>query len=298
MTKWTNAVLSLCFLSTLVGCDDVSSNRKQATPDRITPGVEADPSIRSAIHRRRNSAVISYTEEISQTLSGNLSARVYFPVPDMEIDDEGTNNGNIVTRTSLGRPKTTCGAGSGFQSVNARINDCEAKNGTSARWDGYIYGAAGEGSWRLVSLLENGKEIWLDERTNMVWSDLMTVNAQNKFNWCKASGNEQGATVDMIVDCQSLADAESVCHGNQTENIGSQIVWRLPTRNDYLQADLDGLRFALRVINGETLWTATMKAGVAGRNEAWIYNPKEGTLASSLLTNEVYVRCIGVPNLQ
>ncbi|MBS2075228.1 hypothetical protein, partial [Klebsiella pneumoniae] len=92
-------------------------------------------------------------------VAGSLNPQRYIQIPDMSLDDEGTNNANIVTRTSLGRPTVACGNTADVTIAN-RITDCEAKNGANARWDGVSNGAAGEGNWRLVALLDNGKEIW------------------------------------------------------------------------------------------------------------------------------------------
>jgi hypothetical protein len=135
------------------------------------------------------------------------------------------------------------------------------------------------------------KEFWLDDKTGMVWSHVMTA-----VNWCKASGNTENNTTDIVVDCNLIGEALSSCYNKTQEEVGDQIKWRLPTRNDYLQADINGLRFVMKKEPDTTVfWTGTLRAAAAGRNEAWIYGQKEGTLSSGLLTTEHQVRCIGAP---
>lgn len=277
--------------------DDISSNRKQGRPDVSIPGIEADESIRSSIHRRSGSAVLSYKEEIGLTRSGDLP-NSYVAIPEMGFDDEGTDGRNVNFLTTLGRPNTPCGNTVGFDSVSERIADCANKNGSKATWTGAQNGAAGEGDWKLVYLNSAGVEVWQDARTRMVWSDLMTVSSTTLFNWCQASSNTEGVTPNNSIDCQTLNASINACVGVTITGIDDEINWRLPTRNDFLQADLDGSRFVLKAEGTTGLWTATMKAGSSGRTEAWVYNSTTGTLTTDTLTNTHRVRCIGTPKLQ
>lgn len=297
--KFSQALLELIVLTTFVSCNDVGTNRKQERDTRTNPGLDPESnSISSFLHRVKGSIVLTYSEEITRTLNNDLPEVSYRRVPDMEIDDEGTDGANITLRTSLGRPKVTCGAGS-FTGVTARIADCAAKNSDKAIWEGFRYGSSGEGTWQLVSRMDTGKEIWMDNRTGMVWSDTV-VNRESgatEFDWCKASGNDQGATATMTIDCTKQAAGESSCVNLVMDEIGDQIQWRLPTRNDFLQADLDGARFVLKKENINGLWTATMKSNTSGRNKAWIYNSTDGTLTSGELTTTRQVKCIGTPKL-
>lgn len=290
-------LIYLVLLTCIVSCgEDVGTNRKKAPLDRTTPGLETDTSIRSSIHRRNGATTISYKEEIELTRSGDLSQN-YVAIPQMELDDEGTDGKNVNFLSSLGRPTSVCGETSGFDSVSERIADCAAKNGTKATWSGARNGAAGEGDWKLVYLNAAGIEIWQDTRTNMLWSDLMVVNSQTNFNWCQASGNSQGLIPETTIDCQTLQANINACQAVSISGTNDQINWRLPTRNDFLQADLDGARLVLKPETPTGLWTATMKAGSSGRTEAWVYHSKDGTLTSDTLTSSRRVRCIGTPKL-
>jgi len=293
-----NYFIGLGLIPFIVSCGgDVSSNRKKGNnpaPERSTQTVEGtlgQEYIRSSIHREKGSSVLSYAQEISKTLANDLPI-LYRVIPSMEKDDEGSLK-NVTTTSDIGRPTTTCGFGDKFAGIDARITDCFLKNKDKALWEGHRYGAAGEGTWKLVSLSTAGDEIWFDGRTGMVWSELHA-----KTNWCKASGNTENATNSEIIDCNELNDTvsgEEVCVDAVTEGIGTQIKWRLPTRNDFLQADLNGLRSVLKKEGIDGLWTATMKAKVTGRTDAWVYHSTNGTLSSANLSSERQVRCIGVP---
>lgn len=299
--KHTNYLLGLGLCTLLVGCGDVSSNHKMGTnknPERSTQGVEGsngDDNLRSHIHREKGAAVLSYAEEITKTISNTLSDKNYRIVPVMETDSEGSTK-NVSTVSQIGRPTVTCGVANTFAGIDARITDCFQKNGDKALWEGFRYASAGEGTWKLVAL-DSNTEIWFDGRSGMVWSEVKAVAAVSTFNWCKASGNQTDESNIGGVDCNSLADKDSICVGLPTLGIENQIRWRLPTRNDFLQADLNGLRFVhKKETAGVGLWTATMVAGVSGRTDAWIYNSSNGTLSSDKLSTLHSVRCIGAPD--
>lgn len=297
--KFSQALFGLMLFTTFVGCNDVGTKRSQERDTRTNPGLDPETnSTNSFIHRVKGSVVLTYAEEITKTIANDLPEISYRKVPDMEMDDEGTDGTNIILRTSLGRPKVTCGSGI-FTGVTARIADCATKNADKAIWEGFRYAASGEGTWQLVSRMDTGKEIWIDNRTGMVWSDTV-VNRESgatEFDWCKAAGNNQSPTPTLTIDCNTQAAGESACVNLVMDEIGDQIQWRLPTRNDYLQADLNGARFVLNRENINGLWTATMKSETSGRNMAWIYNSKDGTLTSGELSTTRQVKCIGAPQL-
>jgi hypothetical protein len=286
-----------CLLTLLVGCNDVSSNHKLGSePVVATPGVEGTNTrddLLSSIHREKGSPVLTYADEITATLNSTLSQTIYRSIPMMAKDDEGSSL-SVITITNIGRPKTVCGIGD-FAGIDARVSDCLSKNNDSALWDANRYGSSGEGNWNLVTRNADGKEIWLDTRSGMVWSDPVTDTGVNVFNWCKASGNTEGNTTTETINCTTVGENKSLCENTTFADVGTQVTWRLPTRNDYLQADLNGLRFVLSKETNTGAWTATMRAASVGRTEAWVYNSAEGTLSSGTLTTERQVRCVGAP---
>lgn len=287
--------LALLFLITLFSCgQDVSSNRKLATvihrpTEGTTPeiGQSGSSVIFSQIHREKGQPVLTYAQEISQILNNTLSGALYRIIPSVSQDDEGSI-ANVVTVNDLGRPNTNCGSGTEFTGISARMNDCQAKNPTSGIWEGGRNGSAGEGTWRLVARNETA-EYWLDERTGLLWSHFQT-----ETNWCKASGNTEADSSLNTINCSLLGENQSVCAGASFAEIpATEVKWRLPTRNDYLQADLDGLRFVLMKENPAGLWTATIRSASGGRSEAWVYHSTEGTITSANLSTAIQVRCVG-----
>lgn len=277
--------LGLLILTILIGCgNDASKGRIiDNDPTRTTPGATPDATgINSYIFRSKNTDIISAGSEITQILNNTLPAN-YRTIPSMETDDE--KSATIVT--TLGRPNVVCGDTTTATTINTRITDCGAKNGTLAVWDARANGTSGEGNWLLVKVTTDQKEIWLDTRTGLVWSDVVTSG-----NWCQASGNIQSPTPSATIDCNTLSSGISVCANLDTLN--GNIKWRLPTRNDYLQADLDGARAVLKPVP-TGLWTATMESGVQGRTNAWVYELSSGTLSGQKVDNVLDIRCVGAP---
>lgn len=290
-------LLTFMILAILASCgEDVGSNHKIATagrkPEVNVPELTATNSIiLSQLHREKGSEILTYSQEITGIINNALPDRLYRVIPSMEKDDEGSIV-NVTTMNDIGRPSIDCGAGTNFTGINARIADCAEKNGDRAIWNGHRFGAAGEGNWKLVAKTEMN-EHWMDERTGLVWSYLL-----NPVNWCRASGNTQNNSPFNDIDCGTIGGMESICVGAILESIPEgQIKWRLPTRNDFLQADINGLRFVLPQETSSGLWTATIRASSQGRSEAWVYHSTNGTLSSANLATERQVRCVGAPKL-
>jgi hypothetical protein len=170
-------------------------------------------------------------------------------------------------------------------SISQRVEDCSGDNLDKAAWVGNENGAAGETTWRLVAR-SGTLEIWLDIRTGHVWSDVVS-----NTNWCNASSNTEAGSG---VNCTLLAT--NVSCTNATLLGISGINWRLPTRNEFLQADIDGLRFVLKD-PGTGFWTATLDSLSADRSVAWVYVQAQGTLEKATLSQERNVRCIGAASL-
>ena len=283
-------ILTLLSLMAFLSCGDDLGGNNRGGDETNRPGIEVDD-IRapSHLHRTKGTNQITSSEEISGMLNRNLP-NSFRPVPSMGLDDEGTNNVNVITISSLGRPTEICGVAEKFEGIEERMADCQSKNVNRANWNGALMGAAGESRWRLVSRNTDGKEIWLDTRTGLAWSDIYSP-----YNWCQASGNSESAQAGIDIDCQTERENTSVC-GNIV-GAGADISWRLPTRNDYLQADINGLRFVLNTGSSLGSWTATMVSGTIGRRQAWVYHFERGTLSAQELTTDRQVRCVGAPIL-
>lgn len=286
--RFQGLITFLSLMTLLAGCgEEVSSNRKGGTTSpRQTQTPEIDPStvLLSGIHRERGSSPLTYRQEIKKNGEGTTIR----PIPDIRLDDEGTEGLSV---TSASRPTVNCGLVR-TSTLNEKIDDCSKKNGSKASWNGTNFASSSEGMWRLVAKTEAGKEFWVDTRTGMIWSDQL-----DDANWCQASGNSQGTSDEIGVDCQTEGAGKSLCTNYDPLEL-PLVSWRLPSRNDYLQADLDGIRFVLKKVTDNTFWTATTAstAAPAKREFAWTYSMGNGTLIAEEMITARHIRCIGTSN--
>lgn len=291
-TKLFMAQMTLLFF--LFGCgEDIGSNNKLGRPQSDILGAQAGQGTTifpSQIHRERGAPILSITQEIAKTLGNDLSDGLYRTIPLIEKDDEGSNN-SVTTRTAMGRPTVPCGTDTTLSGIDSRITDCFQKNSDKSLWEGFRFGTSGEGTWKLVSLVNN-QEVWLDNTTGLVWSDVITTT-----NWCQAAGNDELPQGNTTINCSELMEQKRICQDLNIEGLNGRIIWRLPTRNDFLLADLNGARFVLKPETASSgLWTATLKAASVDRSEAWIYNSQDGTLSFGNLSTTHQVRCVGAPS--
>jgi len=236
-------------------------------------------------YRDRGTAQLTILEEISKTISGNLPSTV------SQIPQYDRHNDKAVIPVSpLPNLATDCGNSDlSTMTIKARISDCKSKNTdneNSYQWIGENNGISSEGNWFLVAN-SNDKttnyQVWVDENTNLVWSDIVSYKA----DFFKATGTKDGAT-DYALDrvCQTLDKNPQHALGKIH---GSKISWRIPTRNDFLQADLDGSRYVLP--NTETLvWTGSYH----DNNQAWAIKQSTGELVLTNTADEIAVRCVGI----
>lgn len=280
-------VTSLLLSTVLVGCnDDVAKNRNETNrPSQIA---EENVTTFSGIFRNKGTPQVTYkTETARGSEMNNLRSN-----PDIRFDDDGRDGKNVASRTDLTRPSVECGLLIA-ETLAQKITDCVNKNGSMATWDGAAYGTSGESAWNLVSLVDTelGKsEIWYDQRTQMIWSDIIA----REVNWCQAAGSELPSSDNVGINCLALSKGQNHC-GDLNLAEMPKAKWRLPTRNDFLQGDLDGLRFVLNNANTNT-WTATVSTDVVARNKAWTYNMSAGNLIAEEMNLLRPIRCIGTAN--
>ena len=281
-------VTTLFVLSTiLVGCnDDVASNRNEV--NRPTQVAEGNVTTYSGIFRNKGTTQVTYKTETAQgSEMTNLRAN-----PDIRFDDDGRDGKNVSSRTDLTRPSVECGL-IAAETLAQKITDCATKNPLMATWDGKDHGNAGESTWNLVSLVDTelGKaEIWYDQRTQMIWSDIVA----KEVNWCQAAGSDLPPSDNVGINCLALSKGQNLCGDLNLAEL-PKVSWRLPTRNDFLQGDLDGLRFVLNNANTST-WTATVSADATARTKAWTYNMSSGNLMAEEMNLLRPFRCIGTAN--
>jgi hypothetical protein len=270
----------------IIACNDVSTNRKMGTnqnPQTIT----AETAVVSGIHREQGTSPVLYADEIKAD-GKPLNTRY---IPDNRLDDDGADGENT---TFAQRPTVECGRGR-LLSLKAKISDCLEKNGDRSNWIGKTKGSSAEADWKLVTLTVTGTsttEVWIDLRTKMLWSDIISTTA----NWCKAAGNDQPSSDLVSISCNDLIGNDRLC-ANYSHPELPAAWWRLPTRIDYLQADIDGIRFVLKR-GADAFWTATTSTFTVSekRENAWTYNMVTGNLVAAKMTEGRHVRCIGTSN--
>lgn len=268
-------------ITVLIGCGEDVGNRR-GSPTAGTPTLTGDNFIvPSNITKSREQAVLQ-SQAINSFIANNTLPTGYRIVPVIATDDEGASDTDNRTVTGIGRPTVNCGTAANL-TVLQRISDCVVQNSTKATWNG-TFGGAGETTWKLVTKTSGG-EAWIDTRTSLIWSSVVGI-----ANWCNASGNTTKDAVS-VVDCAVNGTAQ-VCVGKSLLGM-TGVTWRLPTRNDYLQADIDGLRYVLTDTGSTPNWTATLDSSSAERSKAWAYIQDQGTLESVLLTDSKNVRCVG-----
>jgi hypothetical protein len=280
--------LIACFILSfsVISCNDVSTNRKMGT-FQPPQAVVAEPVVISGIHREQGKPVISYSDEIK---ADGKPANGRF-IPDNRLDDDGADGEN--TNIAL-RPNIECGLGRSVSLTN-KIKDCADKNADRAIWNGKLNGSSAEADWKLVMVSKVGlskTEIWQDTRTKMLWSDIVSTTA----NWCQASGSDQPASDLVSIECNNLIGNEKTCV-NYSHSELPNVTWRLPSRVDYLQADIDGIRLVLRR-SPDTFWTATTSTFKQGekRENAWTYDQESGNFVAFKMSEARSVRCIGASN--
>ncbi len=279
--------------------------------------------IYSMVHRTVGTTQITLSSEKS---SGNLAAG-FREIPQISADDDGWwdttrgcngGGGNLHTCTNAvhaSRPAATCGTTQ--TTVAARITHCAAQNAATSTWDSTTKGIQGESIWKLVTRTAAGKEIWQDQRTGLLWSDIVGAD-----NWCKAAGNAEAGDVsgfcNNVAQQPSYPTALSYCaeaagispaigaedwttgvysetkgYMGKVATVSSPAVrWRLPTRSDWLQADIDGIKAVLPDMDeNRNYWTATLYS--LWRENAWYFFTQAGHVFEDIRTNSKDIRCVG-----
>ena len=156
---------------------------------------------------------------------------------------------------------SNCGLSSEILTIKDAIADCLDKNPANATWDATKNGTSGEADWKLVTVTSEDLIIWQDQRTGLLWT-----SAIKEIDFDQAR--------------------EQTCVQTfQFENIQ----WKLPNRNEFLLADIDGARFVLDETDN-TYWTET----AATTLKAWAIKQDTGVLSDEEMTTNLSGRCVGV----
>ena len=274
-----NKILIIFVVSTLLtSCFKAADNPSRKTGDNsdgktprgdtdvTRPTVLAD-SFPSYIYRDKGSKQYTLNEINKYSRSNTLPTTVKAIANPYEHNDSNV--------TKVGIIAVNCGDAGTLTSTNERIEDCKNKNPAAATWDGAKNSFSGEGQWSLIYSV-GSNEAWLDKRTGLVWSSTI----EDRVNWKKANG--------YLVD-----EDEAICQHNKIRFFNNgDVKWRLPNRNEFLQADINGLRYVLSETDMK-VWTATSSATNIGY--AWAIYLKDGILSEFDMNNEddLAVICIG-----
>lgn len=284
----------------------------------------------SNMHRNRTTTQITIQNETITNTGVPYSSNDpgYRAVPKIGKDDDGYSGGNVVYVDRTTWAATTCGT---LQSTIAlRIADCATVFGANATWAGATQGNAGQSTWKLVTRTANrtngrGREVWRDERTGLLWSSLISGGTDGKtINWCKTTGSNNipgnpAAEDDLQDFCDNAphqnvaglaisacfedggtfftdADASIDSAGKAGLDLSStpSVAWRVPSKYDQAQAEIDGIRFVLPdagplSVNYE--WASTTYTD--GRNNAWIYSTYDGIANYNSRALSFAARCVG-----
>lgn len=287
---------TLFTVMTLTSCLEAPNNPNNRNILRTTPPATGGDAITGDISKNIRSHAFRFKGTTQYSVDGirefvlknsaNVYPDNYRDIPNRDSHDQDAQSGRYTTRGL----SIDCGLldGDNAPNIGKRIADCKEKfkNDPDARlWNGKINGVSGEGNWELV-MKKADRHIWKDVSTNIIWTDNIT-----ETTWPNASGSLVAST-DAICNNDFLAaDAAN----SNTDFFGGltadEIKLRLPTRNDFLQADLNGARFVLDDID-KTYWTANF---VKDTQEAWVIEQSEGILSKTGITSTgISVRCIGI----
>lgn len=255
----------------------------------------------------------------------------YQAVPNPLTDSDGFSNANgvgeIAQRHFLaritGRPDQVCGT---TGTIAQRMDHCASINGVKAFYNGKQYGQAGEGDWKLVTRLNTGEEVWRDERTKLIWSD----KSASAYNWFQAAGyakpsaislaetdeNAQPGAAEQPINpislCAEVDDSGVVLAGGVYSlydgdyqasstlsiafkgnlSIGQNVIWKLPSINEFKLADVNGLRKVLPRV-AFRFWSSTSNSTT--RFSAWAITTSTGYVHPYPRFNNTdsFVRCVG-----
>lgn len=135
--------------------------------------------------------------------------------------------------------------------VEQRIKNCRKTNGNYA----------------LVARTEGGNEVYKDLVSGLIWSDPLTIT-------------------------MNYSQAQKICGPNLNEVAGiKNTTWRLPSKEEYEEAEKNGIRKALPNMNDWWFWSSTQHHRFS--TDAWLFNGLYGnTDYRNMNFDNVSVRCV------
>ena len=254
--------------------DNCEGDRCNDPNNRTNQGLSVSSSnIRTQMNRRRG--VKTESIKTIQDLS-KAANELAFPEGYNEVPNE-QNYEQVVQKIDYANYTLDCGILNTIDTtLQQRISSCVNVYfplGIMTKWESTKHGISGEGNWVLVSVTTKPEKkiVWLDQTTGLLWSDFI-----ENATWTNAADSERRTCKDYITQNTHFFDK-------------SQVVWRLPTRSDFLQADINGARFVLRNTNAN-YWSAS----AVNNDLSWSIAQSTGSSTQSDKTTSLAVRCVGV----
>lgn len=123
---------------------------------------------------------------------------------------------------------------------------------------------AKKSGWSLVTRTAEFKEVWQDSNTGLVWGDRLP----NTMNY---------------------DDAQKACNGSASENGKLRLAFRVPTIDEYKQAEKNGIRSALPNI-GYWYWSSSVYSEYT--RGAWLFSGDYGYTNYDFRDYDYSVRCV------
>lgn len=263
---------NLMTLMLCLSCLEAADNKRPADQEDgergettiTTPVTATAANVKSQAFRVQGKTQLTYEQMTKNLAIGKVDDYSRIPNPNTDNDE------NIIKYKESS--SVACGVLETLESVSEREKDCEEKLSIeNSTWNGATNGISGEGNFVMV-MKKDSKKIWRDETTGLLWSYRITED-----DWESASGNYGDSRTE-----------DFTCNQITGFNEG-EVSWRLPTRSEFLQADINGARFVLEDL-ANTYWTATSvnKAGIV-----WAINQEEALLEKKHRDEKLSIRCVG-----
>jgi hypothetical protein len=151
------------------------------------------------------------------------------------------------------------------------------------------------------------KEVWRDDSSGLIWSDLITDQITTEFNWCQASGSKAESYCDEaryqsqarpVSLCVEAADLSAPIFGDGAKGavkLGTipSLRWTLPTKEDWELAEAHGVRGVLPNLAEGGFWSSSVSSG--SRGNAWYFYSYNGSVSNGNRNFTNGVRCVARP---
>lgn len=269
---------------------DIKVGKYAYSPNGEVIEGKLDPSLESTSTKLRDfgTAVLTLIQE---ALAPNSSGYRVAPLPtDGEL--------RAAAQLSMASYTTDCGT---TGSVSNRILDCKGEYSAAATWVGSTEGLYAETTWTLVTRdTTAGIAIWKDNGSGYLWTTTIATNV----SFCQAAGVDQpsygfncasnnGAKLSYCSENSGFSYPAGVAAklGNLSVASG-KVMWRLPTRADYLRAELNGLRYVLPMGGTDNFWSVNTWSVDPG--SIWTFSSEGVVTTTAISDTSTDVICVGV----